>query len=344
MKSAITTIAAVVVVGALTVCLAGCNRSVVVVVFDVPSGVSAMSIDGDRVFLAGNPRQPDLCVVSFASEQAGPQETVATGVFGPPRPGNGVGGLVVQGSTAFAALSSGFLVLDVSDAASPQVLATLDQDAPRGSWRSLAVADGLAVLAHSKGSLRDRGVPMRLSLIDVRDPRMPRPTSAITLPQGSDSVAAIALRGPILLVAARQSGLFIYDVTDPSSPGLLSQYKPGHWTRGVASEGGVAYLSVSTTKGASWVHVLDISDPSDPQLIKRLETPGIAQRLAVSSPYLYVADRQAGLRIYDISTPAKPQFISRFKRRGNVMEVAASDALVVIGGSGRQAQILRHSR
>jgi len=146
------------------------------------------------------------------------------------------------------------------------------------------------------------------------------------------------------LVAARQSGLFIYDVTDPSSPGLLSQYKPGHWTRGVASEGGVAYLSVSTTKGASWVHVLDISDPSDPQLIKRLETPGIAQRLAVSSPYLYVADRQAGLRIYDISTPAKPQFISRFKRRGNVMEVAASDALVVIGGSGRQAQILRHSR
>jgi len=147
MKSAITTIAAVVVVGALTVCLAGCNRSVVVVVFDVPSGVSAMSIDGDRVFLAGNPRQPDLCVVSFASEQAGPQETVATGVFGPPRPGNGVGGLVVQGSTAFAALSSGFLVLDVSDAASPQVLATLDQDAPRGSWRSLAVADGLAVLA-----------------------------------------------------------------------------------------------------------------------------------------------------------------------------------------------------
>ena len=339
MKSTITTIVAVVVVGALVVCMAGCNRSVVVV-YDVPSGVSAISIDGDRVFLAGNPSQPDLRVVSFSSEQAGPKETVATGVFGPSR----VGALEVQGSTAFAALSSGLLVLDVSDAASPQVMATLDQDAPRGSWRSLAVADGLAVLAHTIGALRDRGVSMGLSLIDVRDPSAPRPISAITLPQGSDNVGDITLRGPMLLVAARRSGLFIYDVTDPSSPGLLSRYKPGHWTRGVASESGVAYLSVSMTKGASWVHVLDISDPSAPQLIRSLETPGVAQRLAVSFPYLYVADRQAGLRIYDISTPAEPRLISRFRCRGNVMEVAASDALVVIRGRDRPAQILRHSR
>ena len=29
------------------------------------------------------------------------------------------------------------------------------------------------------------------------------------------------------------------------SPGLLSQYRPGHWTRGVASHGDVAYLAVS---------------------------------------------------------------------------------------------------
>jgi hypothetical protein len=326
------------VVGALVVCLAGCNRSVVVV-FDVPGGVSAVSVDGDRVFLAGNPRQPDLRVVRFPSEQAGRHETVATGVFGPSR----VGALEVQGSTAFAALSSGLLVLDVSDAASPQVLATLDQNAPRGSWRSLAVSDGLVVLAHSRGALRDRGVSMGLSLIDVRDPSAPRPISAITLPQGSDNVADITLRGPLLLVAARRSGLFIYDVTDPPSPRLLSQYRPGHWTRGVASEGGVAYLSVSMTKGASRVHVLDISDPSDPQLIKRLETPGVAQRLAVSFPYLYVADRQAGLRIYDISTPAEPRFISRFRFRGNVMEVAASDALVVIWGRS-PVKILRHSR
>ena len=332
------------VVGALIVCMAGCNRSVVVV-FKVPSGASAVSIDGGRVFLAGTYRQPDLRVVSFPSEQAGPQETVATGVFGPPGPGNGVGGLVVQGSTAFAALSSGLLVLDFSDAASPQMLATLDQDVSRRPWQALAVADGLAVLTtHGRGTRQSRYLPRGLSLIDVRDPNAPRPISAITLPQGSDGVAAIALRGPILLVAARQSGLFIYDVTDPSSPGLLSRYKPGHWTRGVASESGVAYLSVSMTKGASWVHVLDLSDPSDPQLIKSLETPGVAQRLAVSFPYLYVADRQAGLRIYDISTVAKPQLISRFRCRGNVAEVAASGALVVIGGGGRAAQILRHSR
>jgi len=341
MKSAITTIVAAVVGGALIVCMAGCSRSVVVV-FDGPSGVSAVSIDGGRVFLAaGGYRQPvDLRVVSFPYEQARPQETVAAGLFGP----SGVGALEVQGSTAFAAVKSGLMVLDVSDAASPQVLSTLDQHAPRGSWGLLAVADGLAVLAHSRGTLRDRGVSMGLSLIDVREPSAPRPISAITLPQGSDNVADITLRGPMLLVAARRSGLFIYDVTDPSSPGLLSQYKPRHWTRGVASEGGVAYLSVSTTQGASWVHVLDISDPSDPQLIKCLDTPGVAQRLAVSFSYLYVADRQAGLRIYDISTPAEPRFISRFRCRGNVMEVSASNALVVIPRRDRPAQILRHSR
>lgn len=61
------------VVGALVVCVTGCNRSVVVV-FDVPSRVSAVSIDGGRVFLAGDPGESDLRVVSLQSEQAGPQE------------------------------------------------------------------------------------------------------------------------------------------------------------------------------------------------------------------------------------------------------------------------------
>ena len=220
------------VVGALIVCMAGCSRSVEVV-FDVPNGVSAVSVDGGRVFLAGTYRQPDLRVVSFPSEQAGPQETVATGVFGPPRPGSGVGALEVRGSTAFAALSSGLLVLDVPDVASPLVLSTPDPNATPGPSRALAVADGLAVVTtHSLGTPRNRHLSTGLSLIDVRDPSAPRPISAITLPRGSDGVAGIALRGPMLLVAARQSGLFIYDVTDPSSPGLLSQYRPGHWTRG----------------------------------------------------------------------------------------------------------------
>lgn len=330
-------------VGALAVCVAGCDRSVVVV-HKMPSGVSAASVDGGRVFLAGTYRQPDLRVVSFPSEQAAPQETLATGVFGPAGPGSGVAALEVRGSTAFAALSSGLLILDVSDAASPQVVATLDQDAPPGSSRSLAVAGGLAVLTHGGGSLRNRRVSAGLSFVDVQDPRAPHPISTIALRQGSDDVGDIILRGPLLLVAARQSGLFIYDVTVPSSPELLSQYRPGHWTRGVASEGDLAYLSVSTTKGASWVHVLDISDPSGPKLIRSLDTPGVAQRLAVSFPYLYVADRQAGLRIYDISTPSGPQLVSRFRSRGHVSDVAVSDSLVVIWGIDGAAQILRHSK
>jgi hypothetical protein len=176
-----------------------------------------------------------------------------------------------------------------------------------------------------------------ISLVDVSDPRHPVELSVIGLPKGSDYIADLTASGSLVFVAARLSGLFVFDISEPSRPALLAQYEPRSWSRGIAVEGEYAYLSVSMRRRASRVHVLDVSDPTQPTLLTTIKTEGPSQRVSVDGGRLYVADHLSGLKIFDVSNPSKPRSAGRFRTNGMfgscclmAGSVAASDGLVVV--------------
>ncbi len=67
----------------------------------------------------------------------------------------------------------------------------------------------------------------------------------------------------------------------------------------VVVAGDYAYV----TDGTSGVQIVDISDRTNPQLVRLVDTPGIAAEVQVVGNLAYVGDSTAGLTIIDISDP-----------------------------------------
>jgi hypothetical protein len=99
--------------------------------------------------------------------------------------------------------------------------------------------------------------------------------------------AYLPTRTPVLTPTATLA--FDRDPYDGSPPDVVD----------VVIEGDYAYLALSR----SGVGVVDISDPLTPTLVVVLDTPGLAQGLALrrdslDRPQLLVGDSRAGIRLY----------------------------------------------
>lgn len=86
----------------------------------------------------------------------------------------------------------------------------------------------------------------------------------------------------------------------------------------------------------SGLQVIDISNPSAPQITGSVNTPNYAYCVAVSGFYAYVADSASGLQVIDVSNPANPQIIGSADTPDTARGVAVSGdyAFVADGYSG----------
>ena len=66
---------------------------------------------------------------------------------------------------------------------------------------------------------------------------------------------------------------------------------------GVYVSGNYAYLA----GGNAGLKVIDISDPTSPQIVGSVDTDGSANGVYVSSNYAYVADRWEGLKVVELT-------------------------------------------
>jgi len=86
--------------------------------------------------------------------------------------------------------------------------------------------------------------------------------------------------------------------------------------------------------------LIDIADPSSPQLLGSMSTPGVARGVALSGSHAYVAG-QDGLLVVDVADPGAPWIAGRIETLGDTEDVAvpglvALVAYVADGHSGLQ--------
>ena len=97
----------------------------------------------------------------------------------------------------------------------------------------------------------------------------------------------------------------------------------GRWAWGncyaVDTDGEYAYIGNGGT-----FQVLDLSDPSSPQLVAEVILPDLVINICVSGDYAYVSAWTAGLRIIDISDPKHPLEVS-FYDEVLIVDVAVSE-------------------
>ncbi|MEZ4396924.1 MAG: FlgD immunoglobulin-like domain containing protein [Candidatus Krumholzibacteriia bacterium] len=281
------------------------------------AGVVGFAVQGGFVHFAVNGLIGSYYDIYDATDPADPQLVANVDIA------QDYGGIALAGPLAYVSTFDGLVALDISDPASPQVLAT----APALGGHPL-FAGGYLFLVGDGIQVADVSDPLAMTLLGEMDlPSSPQemavvggsafvacqnaglvdvylggfetasPLSVLDVGTGSD----VAVDGALAAVASFQS-LVTVDVSDLGQPVELGSLYLGEYLQAVAIDGSRVYGAAEDLGLA----VFDIATPTAPSLVTTLPLPGPAVDMAFSAPYAFVCTYYSGLCAVDLSSPESP--------------------------------------
>ncbi len=136
----------------------------------------------------------------------------------------------------------------------------------------------------------------------------------------------LTVAGDLLFVGEDDTGLQIFDITDPANPTLVSTLGGLGDVQGLAVSGDHAFLVDS----ASGLYVIDISAPTGPVLAGSMSTLGLARDVVIAGDLLYLADGGNGLNVIDISDPTNPVLVDHYQTPDEAWDVAVAGDLAFV--------------
>jgi hypothetical protein len=225
---------------------------------------------------------------------------------------------------------------------------------PQGRGPSRQQLQNLEIIAHVKpdafrpaavrgryvyaiGSANPYGSRPFLAIYDIADPQNIRKVGELTV-SGQVHSEQLALVDNYAYVVALEefSGggydikLRIVDVSDPTRPREVGQYAPtGKKVYAVIVGNNYAYVGVSGSvrgSGSSALHVLNISNPANPQFVREITNVDDLEGDGgtVAGNRLYLVHGTKGISIWDISQPDNPQRLGSLDTPGIARSVAVS--------------------
>ena len=204
-----------------------------------------------------------------------------------------------------------FAAIDVSAPASPVVRGTKDvTTSGNGSTAgSVAVKGNKAVVGIQ--SVEDQsGVTFELRVLDISDAAAPLQRGTLVI-SGYPFDIQMSADGRYAYVAGADKALRVVDVGDMSNPFEVRNVSGMSQSSQIGLQGNLLY--VTGVGEFSGVQVFDVSNPTDPVLIKSYRTPGGAYGLALLTDPLsergtiFVADSDAGLVVLRTKDTVAPE-------------------------------------
>ncbi len=114
--------------------------------------------------------------------------------------------------------------------------------------------------------------------------------------------------GDNLFVGA-EAGMYIYDVSEPSSPEYLSEFSHVRSCDPVVVSGNTAYVTLRSRSDRCWgtaneLEILDVTSLKYPTLIDQYEMYN-PHGLAVDDTLLFICDGEAGIKAFNVKDPEK---------------------------------------
>ncbi|QDV22551.1 LVIVD repeat protein [Aureliella helgolandensis] len=184
----------------------------------------------------------------------------------------------------------------------------------------------------------------QLHVIDVSDPSSPMLLASHSTPKGLSNYD-LAVSGSTIYLA-NAGGLRIADATNPQTLVMRSNFVGrGRWVRGVDVVGSTAYIATSMHGGASWLQIIDASDPMTAVQTGLYRSTGGAQDVSVCGDLAVLADRAAGIIVLDVSEPQNVRRVGYFRTKGrsNEVDIFGELAFVAMDGDAgsRTLQVIR---
>lgn len=202
--------------------------------------------------------------------------------------GGNASALAVDGTQLVAGYSAGLLVIDTTTITQPQVLGF----APLPNHvADVVLIPGYAYAATYSG----------LAVVDRSDPAHPHMVGDfLDVPSGK-----LALANTTLYLAAGDTGLFIFDLSNPIYPRQIGVVNRS--VRGIALEGDYLY-----TVNGSEMLVFATTDPQHLQLVTTLQLPAVASAIHLDAGYAYLDNsyNYSTISIIDVHDPTHPLLVS----------------------------------
>ena len=153
-----------------------------------------------------------------------------------------------------------------------------------------------------------------IDVLDISDPTNPSLIGEFEEgPNPYSGYSALDIQGTY---AYTLSGyLMIYDISNPSTPVLVSTYQPVDYPGlqdSITVDGNYAYAYAYSIYSEPAMKVFDISDSAHPMLLTKMPLGFIrVKQLITSGGLLYIVAHD-GLQIYDVSDPLAPQLLATY--------------------------------
>ena len=210
------------------------------------------------------------------------------------------------GEAVAAAVSNGYLyvvepdhglwVFDLADPAKPKPVAF--KELP-GDFMQLATLGNFLIYVAKGG----------LWMVDVSNPAAPRIESTCC-PAGA---TWLDVQDGLGYMATTENGLHMLDMADPAHPIEIGVFPSDTWQVEVAVRESLAYVAEDAKpdrqKNNTWLggglRILDVSNPSQPQELSFVDTPGWVTDMALVGDLVYLAG-YGQMRVLDVSDPLEP--------------------------------------
>jgi hypothetical protein len=214
----------------------------------------------------------------------------------------GFRGVITNGFYAYVAL--GPSDLNVVDISNPEDPVALSGDYLTGGAYELALRDDYLYVA--SGSYDDNG----LYVFDISNPGQPSQIGFYSYASPQE----ITLHDNYAFMAGNHGNSIILDITSPSNPELVTLYRTGGITWGVAVNGDYAYHANS-----NGIVIVDISTIDEPVVIDTLQTHSSFYNDAIMyNGYLVTGHSQGWFEVFDLTDPAAPATISELRLNSDI--------------------------
>jgi hypothetical protein len=225
--------------------------------------------------------------------------------------------VAIQGKLAFVSdYNLGLQAVDVTDPSNPVL---------KGSYKTIGSAYGIAV---QDSLVYEADGYARVEILGISDQGAP---------YSKGRYENLVDYSRVVLTADYIYGIDYYGLQVSAVPAVgtainpLGKYHTSGRPLGLTVRGTTAYV-VDESAGLS---IIDVQNPSSPQLVGTYHTAGRATALALEGDYVYVCDSLVGLRIVNISNAGSPQLVGTYTSTNGAWGVAVQNGYAyVVNGSG----------